>query len=80
MIELIWNWIDSVCERENYKMSTTSSTSTQQSSGSEKTPDTNTPRTKKTHLKSLNSPTLRAFESFNDALGQFFGHMSNTIR
>lgn len=52
----------------------TPSTSTQQSSENEKTPDSGTPRAKRACIKSNNSPTLQAFQSFDESLALFSSH------
>lgn len=63
----VWIW-------KNLKMDSSQSTSTQQSSGAEKTPDSGTSRTRRAK-KAPNSPSLRAFDSFSETLETFFNHV-----
>lgn len=60
-------------------MSTTSSTSTQQSPSNEKIPESDTSRIRRAYKKSYNSPTLEAFFSFDESLGQFLSHVMTKI-
>lgn len=71
-----------MCDRENLKMSSTPSTSAKQSSqssGSEKTPDSGTSRTKRAYTNSSKSPTLQAFHSFEETRAQFVNHVLTRI-
>lgn len=49
------------------------------SSGSEKTPDSGTPRTKRVYKKSIPSPSLQAFDSFVGTFAQFSSHVETKI-
>lgn len=55
-------------------MSPTPAKQSNLSSGSEKTPDSETPRT-----KSTKSPSLQAFHSFDESLAQFLNHVQTRI-